>query len=118
MRNMTRDCDKEINFTASAAVSSGDVVVVGNLLAVAVTDVANGDVGAARIRGGFMIPKATGFAIAEGDIIQWDVSAGNAGTGTAASGDVTGAAIALSAAASADTEVEVLLLPGGGAVTA
>lgn len=53
---------KYLDFTAAADVDSGDLVQVGSLHGVAVTDVANGAVGALAMEGVFTLPKLTGAA--------------------------------------------------------
>ena len=93
---------KKINFTASGAVLSGGVVVVGERIAVSSCDVADGAVGSAHLCGVFELAKLTGTAWVQGDQLFWDVSAakltkvvvGNVPAGfahkAAASGDALG----------------------------
>lgn len=78
-------------------VAAGAVVKIGNLLAVALVDIANGAKGAVGF-GVFTAPKVSGAVIAQGQSLTWDVSAAS-GAGafddnaaTPATGDVTGAA--------------------------
>ena len=40
-----------IDYTAGSAISSGDVLSIGNLVGIAIDDIANGDTGPALIRG-------------------------------------------------------------------
>lgn len=108
-----------IKFTAAADVSSGDLVVIGTLLGVALTDVANGAEGEAKIKGVFSLPKATAAVIAAGETLTWDVSAGNFddNAATPATGDITGAcAAAIEAAGNGATTVKVLLTGTPGTV--
>lgn len=87
-----------IDYTAGADISSGDVVKMGNILGVALADIANGETGSVQIEGVFELPKVSGAVITQGESLTWDVSA-NSGAGafddnlaTPATGDVTGAA--------------------------
>lgn len=97
----------------AGVIPSGAVVVIGGLLAVAMTDIPPGEEGACAAEGVHLLPKAAGVGIATGDRVVWDVSAlsGAGGFGpsstTTATGDVTGGAIAWAAAASADAAVLV-----------
>lgn len=79
---------------SGAAVDSGDVVVMGNLLGVALADIASTATGPVAIDGVFRVPKVSGAVIAQGESLTWDVSAGafDDNAATPATGDVTGAA--------------------------
>lgn len=70
MKNKIKD-GKTINYTASADIESGDLVVVGVRVGVAVTDIANGESGVLEMEGVFELPKATG-AISQGALVYWD----------------------------------------------
>jgi len=104
------------------AIVSGQVVVIGNSLAVALGDIAaTSGSGSVMVDGVFELPKTAGAssAIAFGTLPIWDVSAGKfvkAGT-SPATGDVSGAAFCVEAAVDADTVVRVKLLLGNGTVT-
>ncbi len=106
--------------TASGAVASSDALVVGNTLAIAVTDIADTEQGEAAIEGAFYLPKKTGAgeAIDQGSNPVWDASPGQvAKEGTAlATGDVSGALTALAAAGDNDTTVLVKINTGHGTV--
>jgi predicted RecA/RadA family phage recombinase len=87
-----------IQYTAGANIAAGKVIKMGNVLGVALTDIANGATGSVMLEGVFSAPKVSGAVIAQGESLTWDVSA-NTGAGafddnaaTPASGDVTGAA--------------------------
>ncbi len=91
-------------------IASGDPVVIGSQLGVAITDIADTESGAVAMEGVFSIPKATGTAINQGAAVDFDVSVGNADGGlTPATGDLTGCGIAWATAASGDTTVLVKL---------
>ncbi|MEO7362125.1 MAG: DUF2190 family protein [Gemmatimonadaceae bacterium] len=103
-----------------AAIVSGQVVKMGSLLGVAITDIAaTTGVGAVRICGVFAnMPKTTGSAWTVGQKLAWDVSASkfDVGTATQATGDVNGAAVAWEAALSGDAFGVVYLTPNGQAL--
>lgn len=109
---------------ASGAVASGQVVKIGNILAVAAHAAANGQPFEAKRTGVFIVPKVTGAVIAQGETLTWDVSA-NSGAGafddnlaTPAAGDVTGAAaIAWEAAGNGVTSMAVMFTGTPGTVT-
>lgn len=97
--------------STGAAVVSGQVVKVGQILAVAAVDIAAGASGSVNCCGVFELPKKSSAVIAQGVALLWDVSAGNfdVGTATPATGDVSGAAFAYEAAANGATTVKVHL---------
>lgn len=104
-----------VQFTAAAAITAGDIVVLPELVGIAQNDVASGAVGVLVIEGEFEYDKATGTAHAVGDLLDYDVSADNVSTGiTPASGDVTNFAVCTEAAASGATRTKFKLLPGQG----
>lgn len=94
--------------TGSAAVLSGDVVVAGALLGVALTDIAPGATGSVQIDGVFAVPKVAGTAVAQGAAVVFKKASGAFTVGSPAAGDVHGAAaVAFSAAAAAATTVHI-----------
>lgn len=109
---------KVIEWTnGGTAVSSGDVVVVGQILGVALVDIANGASGAVQIGGAFTCPKVTAAVISQGESLTWDVSVGkfDDNAAVAATGDVTGApAVAMEDADGTATELVVMFtgVPG------
>lgn len=84
--NRLQDCD-QLDYTPSSAVTAGDVVVLGDLVAVAERDIAANEMGSLALNGTFTVPKITG-AITVGAKIYWD-PAGNPVSGTAGSGAAT-----------------------------
>lgn len=99
-----------IQYTAGADISSGDVVVIGSILGVALVDIANGSTGSVAIRGVFTVPKVDGAAIEQGDTLSYDISvdAFDDNAATADAGDITGAAaFAWNDPADADTTMDV-----------
>lgn len=109
-----------INYTAGSDIDSGDIVVTGHTIGVAVTDIANGDTGALAIEGVFTAPKVSAAVFAVGEKLIWDVSAGafDDSAATPASGDITGGAIAVVAGANLETTCTVKLTPGNATKTA
>lgn len=103
-----------------AAIKSGAVVVIGNLIGVAEVDIAaTSGTGAVAMSGVFTLPKVVGSAWAQGAKLLYDVSAAafDVGTATPATGDVSGCCVAAAAALSAATTGQVLLNIGVGTVT-
>ena len=99
-----------LDHTAGSAISSGDVVEMAGMVGVALTDIANGDVGSVQVVGVFTLAKETGTAWSQGDSLDWDTSAEVFGKGiTPATGDIEDCAIAAEAAASGDATGKVLL---------
>jgi predicted RecA/RadA family phage recombinase len=91
-------------------IASGAPVVIGALLGVAVTDIADGHSGAVITEGVVELPKATGSAIAQGAAVDFDLSAGAIdGSITPAAGDLLGCGVAWAAAEAADEVVMVKL---------
>ncbi len=112
---------KVIDFVAGATIVSGQFVRIGQILGVAVTDVANGATGSAHIEGVFTAPKVSAAVIARGESLTWDASAAafDDNAATPASGDVQGPpAVAFEAAGNGVTSMLVKLTGVPGTVTA
>lgn len=106
------------NGTGSDVVS-GQVVKAGNILGIAVGDIADGADGTLAIEGVFSgVPKVSAAVFAQGEKLIWDVSAAkfDDSSATPATGDVTGGAIAFVAGADAETTCTIKLTPGNTAV--
>jgi len=106
-----------IDYTAGSNITSNQVVVVGQMLGVALSDIANGETGSVQIRGVFDVPKVSGAVIAAGESLVWDVSAGkfDDNAATPATGDISGPpAVAVEAAGNGVTSIKVLFtgVPG------
>lgn len=104
------------NGTGSAVVS-GQVVAIGNILAVALVDIASAASGSVKTRGVFTVPKVSGAVIAAGESLTWDVSAAkfDDNAATPATGDITGApAYAVESAGNGVTSLKVMFtgVPG------
>ena len=104
-----------LTHTAAAAISSGDIVPMNDIVGVALGDIANGSDGEVMVTGVFTVTKVAGTAFAQGDKLNWDDSNGYfTKSTTAAAGDVTSAGVAAAAALSAATVCNILLTPGTG----
>ena len=97
-----------LDYTPSAAVAAGDVVVLNDLVCVAPLAIAANKLGAVAVEGVFELPKASG-AIGQGAIVYWDSTNSNITT-TSTSNKRAGKAAY--AQASGDTTVKVLLNQG------
>lgn len=116
--NFVQDGDV-INWTngTGSAVVAGQVVAIGQILAVALVAIAAGATGSVKTRGVFTVPKVTDAVIAAGESLTWDASAAkfDDNAATPASGDITGAAAyAVEAAGNGATTLKVMLtgVPG------
>ena len=109
-----------IQYTAGADINSGDVLVIGKLIGVALVDIANGATGSVAIEGVYTLPKVSGAVIAQGENIIWDVSAGafDDNAATPAVGDVSACCVAMQAAGNGVTSLAVKLNVGIGTVAA
>ena len=103
---------------SGSAISSGDVVVVGEQIGVALVDIANGATGSVQIDGVFSLPKVSGAVIAQGESVIWDASAGafDDNAATPATGDVSGCCVAVEAAGDGVNTIAVKLNVGVGTV--
>lgn len=63
-----------IDYTAGSDLTAGTVVVIGNRVGVLLTDLANGETGAAQVTGVFEIAKLTTDDIAQGNLLYWDAT--------------------------------------------
>jgi predicted RecA/RadA family phage recombinase len=94
-----------ISVTAPAAVDAGDLVVVGNIFGVAVTDAESGDPVEISTGGVYTLPRTDGVAWTQGQRVYWDATAGevtsDADVDTA--GDPQNLLIGVSMAVVADT---------------
>ncbi len=99
-----------VDYTPTADVAAGDVVVQGDLLGVAKSPIAANVSGALAVSGVFDFPKATGggTAITAGSQVYWDVADAEAKTDAEAGANkLIGKTV--KAAADADATVRVRL---------
>lgn len=94
-----------IDYTPSAAVSAGDVVVFGTIIGIAKLDIAANTLGALAVDGVFSIAKGTG-AITAGAAVYWD-STNKVITTTSNNNTVAGVAVA---AAASDSDTVLVLI--------
>lgn len=95
---------------SGSAVSSGDVVVIGAVLGVALTDIASTATGSVAVKGVFTVPKVSAAVIAQGEALTYDVSVAkfDDNAASAGTGDITGAACyAFEASAATVTALKV-----------
>ena len=104
MKNYIQEGDR-IALAAPYAVSSGGGALIGAVFGVAVTDLANAEVGTFALEGVFTLPKATGAATL-GAKAYWDNTNKNI-TATVGSNTLVGVFVA--AYASGDTTANVRL---------
>jgi predicted RecA/RadA family phage recombinase len=93
-----------IDHTPASALASGDVVVQGDLVGVALRPLAAGETGALAVDGIFDFNKSTGVAFTVGTLLYWD-DTNNVVTTTSAGNKAIGKVVR--AAALADTTVRI-----------
>lgn len=64
-----------MDYTAAGNIASGDVVLIGKRIGVALKDIAIGTVGSVQVSGVFELNKLSTDVVAAGDELYWD--AGN-----------------------------------------
>lgn len=94
-----------IDYTPTADVAAGDVVVLGTIVGVASYDIAANTLGALNVTGVFDMPKASG-AITAGAAVYWDASNKNI---TTTANSNTKAGVAVAGAATGDVVARVLI---------
>lgn len=106
---------------AGAAIASGDVVIVGNRIGVALVDIpATTGTGAVGFWGVFNLPAVTGAAFVQGESVNYDVSASlfDDNAAIAAAGDITLGATAWETKTAGAGETVMIALSGAvGTVT-
>ena len=95
-----------LTFPAPADVLSGGVVIAGSIVGVANGDAASGASVDVDVTGVFTLPKVEALAIAVGDAVYWDATAGLANK-TASGNTKLGAAVAAAANPSASVSVRL-----------
>lgn len=93
-----------IDYTAGANIASGQVVVMGARIGVALKAIANGETGPMQVTGVFNIAKLSTDNMAQGALLYWDNT--NSRLTTTASGN-TLAGFAAAAAAASTTSVNI-----------
>jgi len=101
---------KQIAFVAAANLTSGSLVAIGNLLGVVLHDVASGATGTAAIEDEWIVPKLGTAVITAGLPLAFSVANGYVFlNGSAATGDLTNACVAVEAAGNGVATVRVRL---------
>lgn len=93
-----------LDYTAGADITSGQMVLIGTKVGVAVTNIANGSQGAMAMEGVFSYAKLSTDAPAQGAALYWDNT--NKRLTVSASGN-TYAGYAAAAAANGDATVSI-----------
>lgn len=73
MKNYVQN-GKSLDVIASAAYASGELVIEGNLVGVAVADIAVGEVGSIAAYGVYSFEKEAPAALAQGDVAYYDAA--------------------------------------------
>lgn len=118
--NFVRNGDTVLYTNTGAAISAGDVVVVGQQIGIALVDIAaTTGTGELAMHGVWTVPKVSAAVIANGEAVIYDVSAGefDDNAATPATGDVSLCCVAREAAGNGVLFVDVELNVGVGTVT-
>lgn len=104
---------------SGTAISSNDVVPIGEIIGVALEDIAaTTGTGSVAISGVFTLPAVEAAVIAQGEEVIWDASEGafEDNAHSPGTGDITGCCIAVAASGNGDTTVKVKINVGIGTV--
>ena len=93
-----------IDVTAATAIASGDVLVIGTRIAVALNAIPSGSAGSAAVTGVHTLTKLSTDVVAQGAALYWD-AANKRLTTTAGSNTLAG--YAFNAAAAGTTAVDI-----------
>lgn len=96
----------EYTNSTGSDIASGDVVVSGSIVGVAMTDIADTETGSVQVEGVVRLTKKAALAITQGDMLFWDSTPGEI-TKTAADGVPIG--VAFTSQGGSDTTVDVKL---------
>jgi predicted RecA/RadA family phage recombinase len=111
MKNFVQE-GNTITLTASADVTSGQLIVVGSIVGVAAFDAASGADVEVTVKGVFDLPKVTTDVIAQGDKLYWDSGQAKL-TKTAGTGNKPMVGVATAASGNGGTTVNCLLMATG-----
>lgn len=95
-----------IDFIAAQAIKSGEVVVLGSLIAIAVTDIENQATGTGIVNGVWRVKAKQSDNITQGAVLYWDVAQKEATT-TKGSNAVLGKAWNNSGTSSVEVDVKI-----------
>lgn len=99
-----------------SAIATNQAIVIGNMVAVALVDIADGETGACATEGVFEITKASTVTADQGEVVVFGASTG-AVKATAAAGDIENALVAFEPLVNGETTA-VVKLTGPGTVKA
>ncbi|VTQ66103.1 DUF2190 family protein [Stenotrophomonas maltophilia] len=117
MKNAHQD-GRVLDVTLADDIKSGELLVQGKLVAIAVTDGKAGEIIATHVEGVFELPKLPAAVFAAGATVNWDVAAGNAIAAAAGAGQVGDIGFAVYPASAGALTVFVRLTPGSAAAGA
>lgn len=95
-----------MDYTAVADVISGQAVLVGKRLGVALANIKAGETGSVQVEGVFSVKKKAGDAPGQGDQLYWS-AAGSELTTTASGNTLAGYAFAAAAADAATVDIKL-----------
>lgn len=105
-----------IEHVVSADITSGSVLIIGGLVAIALGDVANGETGVFAIEGVWELPKSAGV-LTQGSTIDYDIETSEfTSIATPTAGDLTGCGVVFADAADTDTTMWVKINVAGATV--
>lgn len=116
--NNYEQAGRVLTAVASADTTSGSPVVVGSVLGVAAHSALAGESLEVNICGVYTLPKKASTAIAQGEALVYDTTAGTFANGAAATGNLSGAGFAFAAAQASDSVVKVKLSGQAGTIKA
>jgi len=113
-KNQVQRDGKVMDYVAGGTITSGAVVDMQHCIGVALASGVSGDTIPVAIEGVFELPKVSAAVFVQGEKLIWDDSAGafDDSLATPATGDITGAVIAMRAGANTETTCIVKLTPG------
>lgn len=117
MKNAHQD-GRVLDVTLTADTKSGELVVQGKLVAVAVTDGKAGEIIATHVEGVFELPKLPAAVFGVGATVNWDTAADHAISAAAGADQVADIGFAVYAAEAGALTVFVRLTPGSAAAGA
>lgn len=108
-----------LSYTCAGTIAVGAVVELKHNIGVALKAGVSGDVIPVAIEGCFTVPKVSAAVWVVGEKLIWDTSAGafDDSAATPATGDITGAVMAMAAGLNAETTAVVKLCPGNNTLT-
>lgn len=109
-----------IDIVAAGTLVSGQVIALGGTIGIVLGNAVAGESVAVALEGVFTVPKVSAAVFVVGEKLVWDSSAAafDDSAAVAASGDITGGAIAVVAGANLETTATVKLTPGNTTLTA